>query len=391
MAKIAKPPSITIKKRGKSWVVGYRDPSSGRRPRKTFKTHAQAKAYKDKLVETWNRGLFDQLGADKPKERLLTDAILTFYQNRSAKTAYAKTAKRILKRFYRYMRLWHRVHLLDDLDMVMIETFQTSRSRRVSNATVNREFDLIHALLNACVEWKWIEESPAAKLPRLSSHEPEREHWEPGVFRQIFDCLPQDQQDCLSFMGQTGCRNGEYIRLKFKDVARDYSSAQLTSFKGDGSARRRRVPLTLPVQQIIRRRHQVATANGVGGREDFVFATPKGEPFGRCSLAQAVRRARKVLKQEHNIDVGSVTPYGLRHTIATQMANKNVLAAQKMLGHSQLRTTQNYVKFSQDVLNEALTDAAANIIPFEKVDTKRTQSDETGNLTVEKERLSSSN
>jgi integrase len=90
-----------------------------------------------------------------------------------------------------------------------------------------------------------------------------------------------------------------------------------------------------------------------GDENELCFTTSKGTPWNKDSYRIAVTRAAKAAKVAH------WTPYALRH--ATAQAVRDIAgpeAAQALLGHSRLSTTEIYAQ-----ANEAKAIAAAKAVP----------------------------
>lgn len=90
-----------------------------------------------------------------------------------------------------------------------------------------------------------------------------------------------------------------------------------------------------------------------GEPDELCFRTMKGTPWNKDSYRIAVTRAAKAAKVEH------WTPYQIRHTSAQAVRDAaGPEAAQALLGHSRLSTTEIYAK-----ANEAKAVAAAKVAP----------------------------
>lgn len=146
----------------------------------------------------------------------------------------------------------------------------------------------------------------------------------------------------------TGCRPSELFGMKpiMVDRSRPDWFYRPTSHKTEHHGRGRAIPI-------------VGDAVGIlgpylfGQPGDFCFLTAKRTPWNKDSYRQAITRAAKRAKAEH------WTPYGLRHTAAQSVRDQlGPEAAQALLGHSRLSTTELYAK-----ANEAKAAAAARVTP----------------------------
>lgn len=108
---------------------------------------------------------------------------------------------------------------------------------------------------------------------------------------------------------------------------------------------KRRSGRSLPVTpEIVAALHE-----HLQGRKGRVFLNAKGQPFTARGISDAFRR----LYRMNDIE-GSC--YSGRRTLATNMVDEGVSIAvvQKMLGHSHINTTQEYVSVTDSMLRRAM-------------------------------------
>ncbi len=85
----------------------------------------------------------------------------------------------------------------------------------------------------------------------------------------------------------------------------------------------------------------------------FVFTMPSGNPYYESSIGKIWRKACKDAK------VAPISPYaGTKHSFASQLVNKGktLEVIGKILGHSDIRTTQKYSHVNMDAMREAMED-----------------------------------
>jgi len=101
----------------------------------------------------------------------------------------------------------------------------------------------------------------------------------------------------------------------------------------------------------------------------FVFPNPKSKkPY--CSIYNSWNSARKT------VGLRDVRIHDLRHSFASFLVNagRSLYEVQKILGHTQIKTTQRYAHLSQDTLIDAANAAFAhtgNALPPIKVAVER--------------------
>jgi site-specific recombinase XerD len=139
-----------------------------------------------------------------------------------------------------------------------------------------------------------------------------------------------------------GIRTSELCDLKAHDI--DLKEQTVTILKGKGNKSR-----ILPIGQYASYYIQLYLEKSrkfmlKGKRNDpgNLFLSKRGNPFDKSTINKTV--IKSVLR---NINIKKhVSCYTMRHSIATHLLSNNVsiMHIAKLLGHSSLKTTQNYLK-----------------------------------------------
>lgn len=144
----------------------------------------------------------------------------------------------------------------------------------------------------------------------------------------------------LETIYSSGLRVSELIGLKMTDVNFEAGFLRVT---GKGS-KERVVPTSPRALQTIKRYMQGLRPALLKKRySEYLFITARGKPMTRQRFWQALAR--------HARDAGlKIAPHTLRHSFATHMleGGADLRSLQKMLGHSDIATTQIYTKVSMD-------------------------------------------
>ncbi len=138
----------------------------------------------------------------------------------------------------------------------------------------------------------------------------------------------------LLLLLDTGIRLGELAGLTEGDGLHAIREGTMRVF-GKGS-RERIVPVGLTTQSALRRYLQI---HRHASRSDTLFVSASGQALTAEGLRQAIRRLA------NRAGVQGVHPHRLRHTAAVTFlrAGGDVFSLQRMLGHSSLEVTRNYV------------------------------------------------
>lgn len=148
-----------------------------------------------------------------------------------------------------------------------------------------------------------------------------------------------------------GLRVSEIISLKMEDLKFD---AGFIRVKGKGS-KERIVPVSERAMSFVKRylfelRPLLLKKGTVTSQssDEYVFLSNRGQPMTRQRFWQALKRYATLAGIE-------LSPHVLRHSFATHLleGGADLRSLQKMLGHSDISTTQIYTKVTTDRLKKA--------------------------------------
>lgn len=177
---------------------------------------------------------------------------------------------------------------------------------------------------------------------------------------------PHKNKMIIRLILDTGLRLSEVTHLKWHNL--DLQTGKLKVVEGKGYKDR---ILWVNESTLEKLRQWKERQVDELGKVEFVFTTKKGTKLSESQIRQMVYRyAEKAGIQEeeekHYRDEDGdklsetylekkVTPHTLRHTYATDMlrATKDLRKVQKVLGHSDISTTQIYTHIVDEELEEA--------------------------------------
>lgn len=171
--------------------------------------------------------------------------------------------------------------------------------------------------------------------------------------------IPIQHRDIYEFESEMGTRPGETCALKIKDidftertviVRRTFTMGKLR--ESDKEGHRKSVPLSPRAFEIVKKHTE--------GRfpDDWVFLHP------RTKTHYTVQRLGIIWKQYTKLPI---THYeGTRHSFATQIAEiDDIKAAQELLRHADMRSTQKYVHRRTEYLRAA-QQKRTNVVNLQK-------------------------
>lgn len=147
----------------------------------------------------------------------------------------------------------------------------------------------------------------------------------------------------LELLYATGMRVSELVNLKFEDVNLTLS---FIVCRDNGSER------VIPIENAARNALEIYIRDyrdGMCQNNDYLFTNLQGTPMTRQGFWKLIKAYAK--KAGINKDI---TPHMIRHSFASHLVTNgaDLKAVQEMLGHSDISTTQIYLKSRQSKLKE---------------------------------------
>lgn len=217
----------------------------------------------------------------------------------------------------------HRTVLLNEI---------TIRGAKRAPATVNRYLASLSVIFNVAVrEWEWIEQSPMRKVSKLKEPRGRVRVLSESERHALLEACRQSSDPRLYPLAvlalSTGARQGELLRLRWRDVDFSRCVAVLEETKND---ERRALPLTGHALELLRDKSKVRRLD-----TDLIFAGESGKAaFPRKAWETAVVKAKLEDFRFHD----------LRHSAASYLAMNGATLAEiaDVLGHKTLAMVKRY-------------------------------------------------
>ncbi len=239
---------------------------------------------------------------------------------------------------------------LDEITADGVERFKQARLEQgLSPSTVNRDLACLRRILLFAVKQDVLATTPfvAHKVSFLEEHRRERVlSFEEE--RKYLAAASQPLQDVAALMLEIGLRPGEVFAIRREDIHLGTVPAFLHVSAGKTANAVRDVPITKRASEVLKRRIS-------GAKGEYLFPRRVGSGYDwsapMTELEPAHRRALRESK------VARFRIYDLRHTSATRAAEAgtDLLSLAKLLGHSDLKTTERYVHLSKRHLGDVQT------------------------------------
>lgn len=320
-------PSVMIKKQGEKWLVDIQPGGRGhRRYRKLFDTKVEARRF-EVLIES--RSAADpEYSLPKKDLRKLSEFVDLWFQNTGQHLSSGKDT---------YQRL---IQASSNMGNPVMTTFKPVvfleyRSKRSSDgvkpATLNRELQTFKAVFNDLIRSAQYDgKNHFSLIKQIKLHQSKMVFLTIEQIIKLFSYLQKSESDaylialvCLA----TGARWGEAQGLVLTDL-----SNSMVHYHETKSKKSRSVPVSESLY-------------------DQLQARLSGGPFSDAYSTFT----RRLYESGINLPKGQRT-HVLRHTFASHymMNGGNILALQKILGHSSLNMTMKYAHLAPDYLREIL-------------------------------------
>ena len=339
---------------GKTYYLHYRDPHGRQRQYRISDTKSitldQARKTAQKL-----RGQI-ALGIDPAAEKATLRQVPTFSEFIEQRyMPFVKGYKRSWISDDSYLRnqllpALGKKHLDEITKHDVIQFHHGMRAKNYALGTCNRCLILLRYAMNLAVRWEipGITVNPTKDVPLFEDLAGKKERFlTEAEAQRLYESVCQSENTMLKFIIPmlilTGARKREVLDAKWVDFDLDRQQWRIPVTK---AGKPRHVPLSDGVLNLL------AT---IPRRDNcpWVFANPKThKPYVSIFASWDTARIHAGL--------ADVRIHDLRHSFASFLVNagRSLYEVQKILGHTQVKTTQRYAHLSQDTLIDAANQVA---------------------------------
>ncbi|MBR3041182.1 MAG: site-specific tyrosine recombinase XerD [Eubacterium sp.] len=222
-------------------------------------------------------------------------------------------------------------------------------SEKMSSATVSRSVASIRSFFIYLFENKIIDNNPTEgiKPPKVEKKIPETLTIEEVslLLDQPSGDTPKEVRDkaMLELLYATGLRVSELISLRMSDL-----NLSLSYIECHDRTKSRIIPIENAAKYALTR-YLTEVRPSMCADSEFLFTNVKGDEMSRQGFWKLLKAYAK--KAGINKDI---TPHMIRHSFATHMVSNgaDLASLQEMLGHSDISTTQVYLRGKSSRLKE---------------------------------------
>lgn len=241
---------------------------------------------------------------------------------------------------------------IDSLSNADVLKFVARRRAEVSNATVNRQLQLLGRALRHMQKF-YDAEIPELDLKAAETPEPKERIRELTRDEQqrLFDKLRTDLHPFVTFALMTGARISTIANLRWSDVHIDLGEMVFRLKGGDTM----KFPISREMRAFL---SALPKSNTVEARR-YVFTYVDQKTLDRKRIIPNGGGVNADFREAvHDAEIEDFRFHDLRHTFATRMLRQtqNLKLVSKLLGHKNIETTTRYAHVLIDDMRSALDD-----------------------------------
>ena len=229
-----------------------------------------------------------------------------------------------------------------------------SRSK-ISSSSIKRKFSSLSSYFSYLIDRRIIKRNPlngvytpklAKKLPTVLTVDEIKK-----IFKQSEntdnELLGLRDRCIIELLYSCGLRVSELCELKINNIQFDLN---VIRFFGKGN-KERIIPLTFYAKEWIEKylyQSRQILSNRKASEQKYVFLSNNGKRLTRAAIWQSIKKYVNAAGITKN-----VSPHTFRHSFATHLIDggANLIEIQKLLGHSDISTTEIYVHLSKEFID----------------------------------------
>lgn len=228
---------------------------------------------------------------------------------------------------------------------IRVYIFGYKEARGVSDRTLDKVRQGLNAFFEWCLENDLIMKNPARKIKPIKYAEKQREAMTQMELETVRSaCVNALERAIVEFLYSTGCRAAELCNVKMSDI--DRANGTVTLF---GKGKKYRVGY-LNARCLIALK---AYIDERGRISEYLFTQVYNDR--KMTVPTVERIVRGIVERTGGALGKHITPHVFRHTTATQALRNGMPMEhiQRMLGHSNIATTQIYAEVTQEDVRES--------------------------------------
>ena len=236
-----------------------------------------------------------------------------------------------------------------------IELFKNERIKQVAKMTVNVDLRTLKAVFNLAIKWSWLKDNPSRHVKLLSIPQKEILSFSQEEIKLIINNIDDVTLKNIVIFGLlTGCRLNEICNVQLNDI--DFENLTLRirnkpNFKTK-TGKIRNIPISDELNNLLK--SILNTENNIINLyepERYLFLTKRIAQHRKDCVTMSFKKVLRKLNLPEKFHF-----HCLRHTFITQLIKNgvNINYVKEIAGHSDIKTTMNYIHIVTEDLREAV-------------------------------------
>jgi len=294
-----------------------------------------------------------QLRINIPRNLLFRTCVTKFLDGLRVKNASSETIdgySKDLEMLNRFVEeRYNGIVMLQDINTQDLEDYLSmlSQQKNYQPSSVNRHLCSIRSFYNFAIKRGWTTLHAAASIDQLKAPVKERTFINEQEYEELVNAIDHPTiKTIVQFLYYSGLRITECLTLNVENVDLDHRLIHVKHGKGD---KERLIPLSTKLIPVLERYKKVIRPKVNSNR---LFALAKTGKVSDVYVNYVLHETTAKLGWKK-----VVSCHVLRHSFASNLVRNNVHIAhiQKLLGHSDLKTTSRYVHSNMEQLAEAVS------------------------------------
>jgi integrase len=234
--------------------------------------------------------------------------------------------------------------VLSDITTQIIEEYLRHKTK-TSLFTAQKHLAYLRSAFNKAVSDKYINSNPFAKIDNFRLPQQQPKFFDQHSYHLLMENIQHnDMRDIVTFAANTGLRQMEILKMKWSQINLVDRQVILDNYSSLTKSKKvRAVPLNSLSMEVLNRRREKCSV-------EYVF-TYDGKLVDPNKFR---KRFKKIVRKAELND--KLNFHSLRHSTASWLVQKGIPIYQvsKILGHSDVKTTQIYANLRTDDLREAM-------------------------------------
>lgn len=264
---------------------------------------------------------------------------------RYSETVHTNKTQKVYKTVFKSFLLFIGNIELSKITTRDIEAFLMDRRIKSSDYVARRGLICLSSAFNKAILDGYLKTNPCKGIKRIKIPEKQPLFFSDIDYKKLLEVINDNQvKDITEIAYNTGMRQSEILFLKWNQI--DFDKRIITLDNRDFLTKSKRIRV-VPINELA----FTVLCNRKENAKEYVFPTSKGTVIDQSNFSNNYKKYIRAAKLNDKLNFHS-----LRHTFASRLVQKgiSIYIVSKLLGHSDIKTTQIYAHLRTDDLTNAV-------------------------------------